>query len=529
MTNNIFKFHRCLPWVLYLVAVILALCTWFSSNFLNAAIIFPLLNQHLQIEPTSVSISQNQVLLTDVSIHKKDTIKGRIDKLYITPDIKNIVNRYHKKILVSGGLITINPMAFLLDPAQATNLIRAIQNTSSILQLDNLYIEAGNLTLKIMGNDKRYSINLKKNQNIHIMLDENCTKINCPYISFPHVSLRDMTGTIIHSINNTISGKIKAYAPEYKTNLDVDLKLSPTLHEAQGAVSTDENTSIGKFSFIYTPETHQGILTANIHNLQPKIIPALVPELSTFAPLKIKGGKTQFLADIAINHETPKGQVKLKWTEGTAKLFFYDITGITADLPVTTFGYQDNITIKAEKIIRNKLNLTKVSVIAKPNTSLGIFPEAIDAAFCKGHIHLYDFKHTSKGISAKIKFTGIDIDDLIRISSITALAATGKLSGSGTVLLDQSKIKFINLDARASSSSGKIHYLPLKQSPTEDDNSEALSDLDYTVLNLSLQASEQDDAPGQVTIRVIGSNPGFSRGTPLDFTIETQGNFGDFF
>ncbi len=360
-----------------------------------------------------------------------------------------------------------------------------------------------------------------------IQLDEEHTKIRSSYWTFPYLSLRNIESLITHK-GDHLNGVIKATLDDYKSQLDIKFKLSPHLYKAQG-VTLGSHGRTGEFSAVYAPHTQDGNISSNIHNLNLITLHNLIPWVSNIQGLEIDGGKIQLLTKLNINKNTLNGQVRLTWKDGAAKLFFYDITGIIADVPIMTAEQSNNIIIKAKSIQRNKLNFTDVSMIGETDSSLGMLPKIIDIEFCKGQLHLHDFSLKPEGLLAKVEFADLDISEMINISDVTTLAATGKISGSAVVLLNQSTIKILTMTARSSSLNGKIHYLPSPKEGDGDSNGQALSDLNYTVLNISLDASETDNNPGKIKIHIVGTNPEVSNGYPLDFNIETEGNFSDFF
>jgi hypothetical protein len=527
MIKMSFIFKRILPWLLYLSAFILAAYMGLSSNFVNNKIINPIFGNHIQISSSSASISKGQLHFKDNAINNGDNVLGTIDRIRITPELKGLLSGHHKRVTLSGGNFSLGLSEFT-DLSKIIGLIDNLNANPAEFIIEKLKLDIGKESFLLGGGPKSYQLTNKHHEIISVKFEDDHTRIKSSYWTLPYLCLRNIEGNITQK-GDRLKGKIQANLDDFKSEVDIKFKLSPHLYKAQG-VTLNSNGRTGEFSAVYAPQTHEGSITSNIHNLNFITIHTLIPWVKDIRGLEIEGGKVQLLAKLNIHQDNLKGQVRLNWKEGTARLFFYDITGITADLPLLTAEQSNNVVIKAKSIRRHRLNFTDVSLVGETDSSLGIIPKIMDIDFCKGQLHLHDFKLIPEGLLAKVDFSDLDINEMISVSDVTALAATGKMSGSAVVLLDQSTIKFITMSARSSALNGKIHYLPSdKEGEEEDKNAQALSDLNYTVLNISLQASETDNNPGKIKIHIVGTNPAVSNGYPLDFTIETEGNFNDFF
>ncbi|WP_198022330.1 intermembrane phospholipid transport protein YdbH family protein [Candidatus Odyssella acanthamoebae] len=522
--SSIFK--HTLPWVLYLSALILAAYMGLSSNFVNNKIINPIFGNHIQVSSSSASISKGQLHFKDNAINNGDYVLGKIDRIRITPELKGLLSGHHKRVTLSGGNFSLRFSEFT-DLSKIIGLMDNLNANPAEFIIEKLKLHIGEENFILWGGQKYYQLANRHHEIISVKFEDEHTKIKSSYWTLPYISLRNIEG-IITQKGDHLNGTIKANLDDYKSELDIKFKLSPHLYKAQG-VTLNSNGRTGEFSATYAPQIHDGSITSNIHNLNLITIHNLIPWVSDIQGLEIEGGKAQLLAKLNIHQDSLNGQVRLNWKDGTAKLFFYDITGITADLPIITAEQSNNVIIKAKSIRRHRLNFTNVSIVGETDSSLGMIPKIIDIEFCKGQLHLHDFKLMPEGLLAKVDFSDLDINEMISTSDVTTLAATGTISGSAVVLLDQSTIKIITMSARSSAFNGKIHYLPSDKEEEEDKNEQALSDLNYTVLNISLQASETDNNPGKIKIHIVGTNPEVSNGYPLDFTIETEGNFSDFF
>ncbi|MBW8308347.1 MAG: YdbH domain-containing protein [Candidatus Paracaedibacteraceae bacterium] len=519
-------FKRILPWILYLSALLLAAYMGLSSNFINMKIINPIFGNHIQISSSSASISKGQLHFKDNAINNGENVLGTIDRIRIAPELKGLLSGHHKRITLSGGNFSLG-LAEFTDLSKIIGLMDNLKANPAEFVIEKLNLRIGDENLTVWGSHQSYKFSNKNHEIISVKLDGEHAKIQSSYWTLPYLSLRNVEGLITHK-DDRLKGVIKANLDDYKSELDIKFKLSPHLYKAQG-VTLNSQGRTGEFSVIYAPHTQDGTITSNIHNLNLLTLHNFIPWLSNIQGLEIDGGKIQLLAKLNINKNALNGQVRLTWKDGTAKLFFYDITGITADLPILTVEQSNNIIIKAKSIRRNRLNFTDVSMVGETDSSLGMIPKIIDIEFCKGQLHLHDFRLKPEGLLAKVEFSDLDINEMISISDVTTLAATGTISGSAIVLLNQSTIKIVTMSARSSTLNGKIHYLPSNKEGDDAANGQALSDLNYTVLNISLQASETDNNPGKIKIHIVGTNPEVSNGYPLDFTIETEGNFSDFF
>lgn len=527
MINMPTVFKRIFPWLVFATAIILSGYMAFSGQLISKRIIKPLFGTTSGISTPTIGFTRGKLKLSNLEISYKNDPIGSLDSILISPNFKRIFKGHHELITFSGGTLSIG-LSELTDLTRLSELAATLAKNPAAFNVQNLDVKIGAEPFTVSGDHQSYLIKNKHGDLIDLKAKENQADFQSQSLTLGYLTLHNINGQINH-FPNKFTGTIAGYIRGYNPKLSANFSASPELYEITGQAMSMGEDVVGSVSASFNPKTKEGMSSVKLRGIDLAGVHRLIPWLSQIKDLELKGGSGTFVSNLTVNNATVSGDTYLQWTNGQARLFLYDISNITLRAPIAQLAQSHTFTLTADEIVRHKLKFKEIVMAAGFDLATGILPQTLQTEFCKGHIRLHEFKAVPEGLQATIELKDIDIKELIGLSQITSLSATGTVSGIGTILMTHSKINFLSLEAKSSANKGKIHYFAPDQIRKQDKTSEILSNLNYTELSLSMTAPASDPSESKVQIRIVGSNPQVSDGEVLDFIVDAQGNFGDFF
>lgn len=506
------------PLTFFTLAIILSFKLSFQGQYIHDFFLKSIIDESVTILSESSKLSIKGIALSNSEIKLHDTSIGTIENIKITPKIAQLFSGQVSKIKASTGDIIINKTTLpAILGSQGINL------PLDKITLNRISVDCFGTLFTMKSQDSGWAILNTEKESLSLTPSGKNISITSPIFSIPYVTLANIKGILTADDKLSLSGNISPLKSQF--NLDIQRKAN--LIELSGALQNDK-IEMGKLSGAYNTDKQAYTFKANIKEIPFRLFDTIFKNEFNL-PIMFKESGL-----IGINYDVSHGLLQeiksfvLNLTNLKASLFLYDFYGISGTISLDDKSDLHNFNISIDSIHRNKLKFMNTVVLLQRNEFYGAFPTLINTEFCKGALRLHDFKVTEDGLEASVEIQDLDINEVIANSTITSLAATGKLSGAARVLLTPEKVIILKAKLNTSSSKGKIHYFPKLEGLDDQKSSQALENLDYTILNIDIESTDIAE-PGNLQIQIVGTNPVLSNGYPLDFNIETKATLMDFF
>lgn len=519
---DVFKFRSMTkyftPVTFFFLAIILSFKMSFQGQYLHDYFLRSVVNDSIQVKSESSNVSLKGFTLSNSEIKLNETTIGTIDTIKITPQITKILTGKVNSLKATSGTIILN---------QTT--IPAILNSTGLefpfhkIKFDNVALNIFGTLFTLKSLKQGWSLQNAENESITLTYDGDKLNITSPIFAIPYATLANVSGTFSSQDGLILSGNIAPLQSQFK----LSMKKEETIIDLSGSLSTHK-IELGKITGAYNTEKESYSLKADFKEIPFTLFDSIVKTHIDLPLTFINSGL------VGLNYKTAQGSSQhltsfnLALTNLKARFFLYDLYGINGSISLAKNPGETPLNLSIDSIRRHKLNFENTVILMTDLPGHGLFPSVVTTEFAKGAIRLHDFKQTDRGIEATAEIEDLDINDAIASSSITSLAATGKLKGSARLLFTTEKVVILNAELKASSSKGKIHYFPKLEGLDDQKSSQAMENLDFTILNIDMTTPDINE-PASIKIQIVGTNPILSNGYPLDFTIETQASLMDFY
>ncbi len=506
-----------IPTVFFTIALFLSLKMSLQGLFLPEYFLKSVVAPSISVKSKSNKFSLKGFILSDTTISIDDTDIGTLNTLRITPKLTKLFKGEIETINATSGTIEINTKTLPLLIHQSTldfPFKRMILNDINMNILGHLYT--------ITSTKDGWTVTNKEMDRITIHQTKSDLIISSPFFNFPYISLANIHG----KVNSADGLGITATLSPLKSKIDLNIQKKANIIDLSGTISSN-HVSLGNITGAYSTDTRKYVLKAEIKELPFSIFKAIMENHITLPVNFVDSGLIALKCDLSNSVKSNVNSVTLDLTNLKAKLFLYDFIGVSGTIALSETIQNDHLTVSVDSIKRHRLNFENNIILLKNDNST-LVPTIITSEFAKGTIRLHDFKLVDEGLEATAEIEDMDINDAISISSITSLAATGIIRGTARILLTKEKVIILSADLSTTSPKGKIHYFPKLDGLDDQKSSQALENLDYTILKIAISASDINE-PASIKIQIVGTNPILSNGYPLDFTIETQASLMDFY
>ena len=506
------------PATFFILAIILSFKMSFQEQYLHDYFLKSVVNESIRVKSEASNVSLTGFTLSNSEIKLNETTIGTIDTIKITPQITKLLTGKVNSLKASSGTIILNEIT-----------IPAILNSTGLefpfhqIKLDNVALNIFGTLFTLKSFKEGWSLQNSENESITLSNQGDLIKIASPIFAVPYATLANVSGTFSPQDGLQLSGNISPLQSRFK----LSIKKEGNLIDLNGSLSTNK-IELGKITGVYNTEKESYSIKADFKEIPFALFDSIIKNHIDLPLTFINSGL------IGLNYKTSKGSSQhltsfnLALTNLKGRFFLYDLYGINGSVSLAKNPGESPLNLSIDSIRRHKLNFENTVILMTDSPGQGLFPSVVTTEFAKGAIRLHDFKQTDHGIEATAEIEDLDINDAITSSSITSLAATGKLKGSARLLFTKEKVVILNAELKASSSRGKIHYFPKLEGLDDQKSSQAMENLDYTILNIDIKTPDINE-PATIKIQIVGTNPVLSNGYPLDFTIETQASLMDFY
>ncbi len=514
--NVLFKYFT--PLTFFVLAIILSFKMSFQGRYLHDFFLKSIIDNSIKVHSESSNLTIKGITLSNSEITLDQTSIGTIGKIRITPKITQLISGQISAIKATSG-------TFLIDKTTLPIILNSqgIDLPLNKLTLDNIAIDCFGIPLTLKSQKNEWQITNAKNEQISITALDHQLKIRSPLFTLPYVTLANLSGSFSPDTGLELLGNISPL----RSHFNISLKKEGQLIALSGTVKSN-NVEIGHIIGAYNTDKNAYTLKAKLKEIPFKLFSSIFKHNFDLPIVFQESGLVGLNFDKAQGMTEELKSFNLNLTNLKASFFLYDLFGINGTLSLDSKAGENPLNISVDSIRRHKLNFENTVILMKKDQEYDVFPSVVTTEFSKGHMRLHDFKMTKNGLEATAEIEDLDINDAITKSTITSIAATGTLKGTARLLLTKEKVIILNAQLSASSPKGKIHYFPKLEELNDQKSSQAMENLDYTILNLDLETKDINE-PADLKIQIVGTNPAFSNGYPLDFTIETKATLMDFY
>jgi hypothetical protein len=506
------------PTTFFILAIVLSFKMSFHGQYLHDYFLKSVIDKSIHINSQTSNLSLKGFTLSNSNVNLDGVNIGTINSINITPKITKLFSGKINSIKATSGNIILNEVT-IPQILMSKGIDLPIRN----ILLDDLKLDIFGTFFTLKSIESGWLIQNSGNESVTITTNDNNFQISSHLFTLPYITLANLNGTYSSKSGLKISGNISPL----KSNFDMTLKKESSIIDISGHITANQ-IQLGNITGAYNMGNCSYTLNADLKEIPFSLFEKIFKSHFDLQLSFINSGLIGLNYQISQGLNTHINSFHMNLTNLKAKFYLYDLFGINGIISLTQNNGETAINISIDSIRRHKLNLQNTVVLMIHTPDLGLTPSIVTTEYAQGSVKLHDFKQTDNGLEATAEIDNLDINDAITHSSITTLAATGKLKGTARLLLTTEKIIILNAKLNAASPKGKIHYFPKLANTDDTKSSQAMENLDYTILNIDLNTADINE-PADVKIQIVGTNPTLSNGYPLDFTIETKATLMDFY
>ena len=506
------------PLTFFAFAIALSFKMSFQGRYLHDFFLKSITDSSVKIHSESSNLTFSGITLSNSEITLNKTNIGTIGKIKIIPQISKLTSGQISSLKATSGSFLINKKTFpILLKAKMINL------PLTKLTLDDIAVDLFGIPLSLKSKRNEWNIINTNQECITIEFAKDTLNIHSPFFTLPYITLANLSGTFSQGKGLSLKGNISPLQSQF----DIFVKNKNHLFELSGTIKNNA-LEIGNIAGSYNAKKESYTLKAKLKEIPFKLFLTIFNHHFNLPVSFHDSGLIGLSYDKVHGLTDELKSFNLNMTNLRASFYLYDLFGINGTLSLDSKAGENLFNISVDSIRRHKLNFKNTVMLLKRGDTHDLLPSIITTEFAKGHIRLHDFKMTEHGLETSAEIENLDINDAITKSTITSIAATGTLKGTARLLFTQEKIIILTAKLNAASSKGKIHYFPKFEGLEDKKSSQALENLDYTILNIEFQTKDINE-PADLKIQIVGTNPSLSNGYPLDFNIETKATLMDFY